>query len=159
MPKLFFSCDHPQHDPIITEARLHTEKMLCPMVSDFVLDPPPLVLGLTKPYSISNGSVSSHIESNLSRVVVSALHQLNMSQSKHLTVRVNFADWFSFCPKKFQRRSASVHNQYDQNYLLYNHNFMWGLNYGDFVGTPYPWNISPKNNEMQSSFTIYRSKF
>lgn len=92
VPKLFFSCDHPQHDPIITEARLHTEKMLCPMVSDFVLDPPPLVLGLTKPYSISNGSVSSHIESNLSRVVVSALHQLNMSQSKHLTVRVNFAD-------------------------------------------------------------------
>lgn len=36
---------------------------------------------------------------------------------------------------------------------------MWGLNFGDFVGTPYPWNISPKNNEMPSSFTIYRSKF
>lgn len=92
VPKLFFSCDHPQHDPIITEARLHTEKMLCPMVSDSVLDPPPLVLGLTKPYSISNGTVSSHIESNLSRVVVSALHQLNMAQSKHLTVSVNSAD-------------------------------------------------------------------
>ena len=86
VPKLFYSCDHPQHDPIITESRLHTEKMLCPMVSDLVLNPPPLVLGLTKPFSVSNRSVSSHIESNLSRVVIAALHQLNMSQSKHLTV-------------------------------------------------------------------------
>nr|XP_022340193.1 huntingtin-like isoform X2 [Crassostrea virginica] len=85
VPKLFYSCDHPQHDPIITESRLHTEKMLCPMVSDLVLNPPPLVLGLTKPFSVSNRSVSSHIESNLSRVVIAALHQLNMSQSKHLT--------------------------------------------------------------------------
>ncbi|XP_056004424.1 huntingtin-like isoform X2 [Ostrea edulis] len=85
VPKLFFPCDHPQHDPIITESRLHTERMLCPMVSDCVLNPPPLVLGLIKPYDNSNKAISLSIESNLSRVVKSALHQLNVSQSKHLT--------------------------------------------------------------------------
>ncbi|XP_061171379.1 huntingtin-like isoform X1 [Saccostrea echinata] len=85
VPRLFYPCDHPQHDPIITESRLHTEKLLSPMVSDSVLNSPPLVLGLVKPYTDSNGVVSPSIESNLSRVVKSALHQLNVSQSKHLT--------------------------------------------------------------------------
>ena len=79
--------DHPQHDPVITEARSQVEQTLCYMTKDNSLELPPLVLGLVKPYHVINHvPTQSDVESNLSRIVMNLLHNLNMSASKQLTV-------------------------------------------------------------------------
>ncbi|XP_033756060.1 huntingtin-like [Pecten maximus] len=83
IPQLFFSADHCQQDPVISVAKDHTGNLLTP---DLPSASPPLVQGLVKPFHLGAEPVSLvHVESNLSRVVMALLHELNLSNVKHNT--------------------------------------------------------------------------
>ncbi|XP_060084449.1 huntingtin-like [Ylistrum balloti] len=83
IPHLFFAADHCQQDPVIAIAKDHTGRLLTP---DPLSDSPPLVQGLVKPFHFGAEHVSNvHIESNLSRVIMALLHELNLSNVKHNT--------------------------------------------------------------------------
>lgn len=87
VPRLFYEVDNPQHDPVIALAKEKTDVFLQPILHEMSQEPPPLVLGLVKPYHFSpNYPVLPTVESSLSRIVVALLKQLNGSRSKHLTV-------------------------------------------------------------------------
>lgn len=87
VPNLFFPVDHSLHDPVISESRFQVDKLMNHASRDTSIELPPLVLGLVKPYHVINHAiVQADLESNLSRVVMNLLHNLNMSDSKMLTV-------------------------------------------------------------------------
>ncbi|ESO95031.1 hypothetical protein LOTGIDRAFT_160793 [Lottia gigantea] len=85
IPNLFYPVDHPQHDPVTACAQDLTNRVFTSLSHQLIEDLPPLVQGLVKPYHYSpNIKVNSTVESCLSRIIQQLLHQIHISQSRHL---------------------------------------------------------------------------
>lgn len=87
VPRLFHAVDSPQQDEVISAAKDESDALLFPILHEFSTAPPPLVQGLVPPYHFNVfEEVSAMVESALSRVVQMLMHQVLVSQSRHLTV-------------------------------------------------------------------------